>query len=82
MLHMSNWISTDERWPNDGELVLAHWPAEHGHDALTSVVEYRYRKAKQELNSHLWTDPEDRSDDYSIPGWWMPLPDAPTEVSP
>lgn len=74
---MNEWISTELRHPVHNESVLAHWLAAHGNPPMTVVAKYHFRKARLELNSHVYFNPEDSHDDYSIPDYWMPIPQVP-----
>lgn len=79
--NMAEWIQPSERRPLDGEIVQAWWLASELGEAFWDVVRYRYRKQRQEANSHLWHRPDDERDDYTEPDFWQAKPDAPVPKS-
>lgn len=76
---MVDWIKTEERRPKDGATVLAYWydPLIGSQAPMYGVTEYHYRKARQELNSHIWHAVDNDEDDYREPEYWAQLPEAP-----
>jgi hypothetical protein len=76
----SPWISTKERLPEVGATVLAYWPSisiqKDAYPAMYGVATYQRRSARHELNRQIWHNPEAREDEFSIPEYWMPLPEV------
>jgi heme-degrading monooxygenase HmoA len=68
------WFRSAEHRPADGEVVLAYYEASADlGPEMWIVLEHHHRKAKLELNSHVWHAPGNDEDDYSIPTHWRSL---------
>ena len=69
MSDKSLWINTDEREPDDEQIVLAWWP----NDPLPEVLVYYAADAPD--GPAAWRD--EVGDKMDRPGYWMPIPKPP-----
>jgi hypothetical protein len=71
---VQKWIPTNERKPNDEQMVLAFWPgSSYARDSFASVT---FHASDSDVDGHdAWLDVFGNSEDE--PTHWMPLPEAP-----